>query len=89
VPGRPLSALLLYPSPPPRIETLRQLSTCEVVPPPPPSLGHRDRYFNLGEWGVNVKLPPSNSTPSSCGTTPLGNPAPCPTVQGSSAFLQV
>jgi hypothetical protein len=47
---------------------------------------HTLSYFDIGNWGVSVHLPTSNN--ATCGTTPYGAPAPCPTVEGSSAYLQ-
>lgn len=47
---------------------------------------HSLSYFDIGNWGVSVKLPTTDNT--TCGTTPYGASAPCPTVAGSSAYLQ-
>lgn len=47
-------------------------------------------YFDIAAWGVNVTLPPSNSTPDYCGYRPPYNfPAPCPNSSGASHYLQV
>ncbi len=46
-------------------------------------------YFDVTHWGANVVLPPpANTTPIVCGST-TDFPAPCPTVQASSGYLQV
>jgi hypothetical protein len=44
-------------------------------------------YFDVANWGVNIDT--SRSWPNeTCGTRPSGAPAPCPTPDGSNAFLQ-
>jgi hypothetical protein len=44
-------------------------------------------YFDVGNWGVSIDT--SRSWPNTtCGLRPSGAPAPCPTPEGSNAFLQ-
>ena len=44
-------------------------------------------YFDVGNWGVSIDT--SRTWPNlTCGLRPSGAPAPCPTPEGSNAFLQ-
>ena len=44
-------------------------------------------YFDVGNWGVSIDT--KRSWPNiTCGVRPSGAPAPCPTPEGSNAFLQ-
>jgi len=44
-------------------------------------------YFDVGNWGVSIVT--GRAWPNlTCGSRPSGAPAPCPTPEGSNAFLQ-
>jgi len=43
-------------------------------------------YFDIGNWGVSIDTTRSWSNVT-CGVRPSGAPAPCPTPEGSNAYL--
>jgi hypothetical protein len=45
-------------------------------------------YFDVGNWGVSVNVK-KNYPNVTCGARPGGEPAPCPTPEGSNAYLQL
>jgi hypothetical protein len=44
-------------------------------------------YFDIGNWGVSINTHPTYPN-TTCGLRPSGQAAPCPTPEGSNAYLQ-